>query len=407
MNRRREADVLPFPQAPEAVEVRHLRSFVAVAEELNFTRAAERLHLSRPALSRQIAHLERLVGVQLLHRTTHVVELTVAGEALLERARELLDGIDAAIRTTQAVGGRLVGRVARLWDPIVDRFAAQAGVEATRAAYEAMHAQFGPPDGIATTPVVAGGVSSLVLAGDGDPPLATLFVHGGAHVLGSAFGFRHLAGALAAATGSAVLVPDYRLAPEHPFPADLDDVRERSSGCWTTGPIPRRPRSSPSPPARFSRSGSCSPVATPGSRCPAAWCCCARGWTSPGRTPTPRRTSSARRSTCASGPTSTSTATPSTTRCSTPRAPTCTACRRCCSRPPPATASSRRRSTWSSRRRQPACTPIWSSTRPRSTASRCSGRSCPRPADAIARAAHFCGTGEPLPGDGRARRARP
>ena len=238
MNRRREADVLPFPQAPEAVEVRHLRSFVAVAEELNFTRAAERLHLSRPALSRQISHLERLVGVQLLHRTTHVVELTIAGEALLERARALLDGIDAAIRTTQAVGGQLVGRVARLWDPIVDRFAAQAGVEATRAAYEAMHAQFAPPAGVMTTPVVAGGVAGLVLAGEGDPPLTTLFVHGGAHVLGSAFGFRHLAGALAAATGSAVLVPDYRLAPEHPFPADLDDVREAFEWLLEHGPDP-------------------------------------------------------------------------------------------------------------------------------------------------------------------------
>ena len=75
-------DGLPFPQAPEAVELRHLRSFVAVAEELNYTRASERLHISRPALSRQISTLERLVGVQLLNRTTHRVELTVAGEAV-------------------------------------------------------------------------------------------------------------------------------------------------------------------------------------------------------------------------------------------------------------------------------------------------------------------------------------
>lgn len=238
MNQQPDGDVLPFPQAPEAVELRHLRSFVAVAEELNYTRAAERLHLSRPALSRQISHLERLVGVQLLQRTTHHVELTVAGEALLERARALLGDIDAAVRTTQAVGGQLVGRVARLWDPIVDRFNAQAGIGPTRAAFEAMHAQFDPPDGVTVTPVVAGGVSSLVLAGDGESPLSILFVHGGAHVLGSAFGFRHLAGALAATTGSAVLVPDYRLAPEHPFPADLDDVRASFEWLLDHGPEP-------------------------------------------------------------------------------------------------------------------------------------------------------------------------
>ncbi len=88
-----------------------------------------------------------------------------------------------------------------------------------------------------------------------------------------------------------------------------------------------------------SRARSCSPVATPGSRSPAAWCCCARAPRPHLAVPLPpRRTSSARRSTCASGSTSTSTATPSTARCSTPRSPTCTACRRCCSRPPPATA---------------------------------------------------------------------
>ncbi|MGH2824437.1 MAG: LysR family transcriptional regulator, partial [Thermoleophilaceae bacterium] len=61
------ANVLAF-QAPDGVEVRHLRAFVAVAEELNFSRAAERLYLSQPALSRQIRTLERVVGCELLRR---------------------------------------------------------------------------------------------------------------------------------------------------------------------------------------------------------------------------------------------------------------------------------------------------------------------------------------------------
>src|SRR6266571_7196205 len=80
-----DATLLPFPQAAEAIELRHLRAFVAVAEELNFARAAERLYLSPPALSRQISALERLVGCQVLRRSTHRVELTLAGEALLDR----------------------------------------------------------------------------------------------------------------------------------------------------------------------------------------------------------------------------------------------------------------------------------------------------------------------------------
>jgi DNA-binding transcriptional LysR family regulator len=84
------ADVIPINPAPEGVEVRHLRAFVAVAEELNFSRAAERLYVSQPALSRQIRALERAVGCDLLRRSTHRVELTLAGEALLDRAHVVL-----------------------------------------------------------------------------------------------------------------------------------------------------------------------------------------------------------------------------------------------------------------------------------------------------------------------------
>jgi LysR family transcriptional regulator, benzoate and cis,cis-muconate-responsive activator of ben and cat genes len=78
-----------------SIEVRHLRYFVAVAEELHFTRAAERLHLAQPALSLQIRRLERELGLRLFARNTRQVRLTKAGEQILERARAVLRDYDA------------------------------------------------------------------------------------------------------------------------------------------------------------------------------------------------------------------------------------------------------------------------------------------------------------------------
>ena len=75
-------------------ELRRLRYFVAVATERNFTRAAERLHVAQPALSRQVRLLERELGVELLRRTTHEVTLTDAGRFLLERAPGVLSASD-------------------------------------------------------------------------------------------------------------------------------------------------------------------------------------------------------------------------------------------------------------------------------------------------------------------------
>jgi epsilon-lactone hydrolase len=217
--------VLPFPQAPEAIELRHMRAFVAVAEELSFSRAAERLYLSQPALSRQIRALERLLGCELLQRSTHGVELTLAGEALLDRARTVLRDVDAAVQMTQSVGGELIGRVARLWEPVVDVVSSEASIDEMRAAWEEMQGQFSPPPDTSLRPVNAGGVPSLLLSPPpGDRPPTLLYLHGGGYVLGSAYGYAHLAGALAGAGDTGVLVPDYRLAPEHPFPAAVDDA---------------------------------------------------------------------------------------------------------------------------------------------------------------------------------------
>jgi acetyl esterase/lipase len=216
--------LLALPRAPEAIELRHLRAFVTVAEELNFGRAAARLYISAPALSRQISSLEGLVGCELLRRSTHRVELTLAGEVLLERSLRLLRDVDDAISTTQSVGDELAGRAAQLWVPVADLDSSDADFEAIRGAFEALHAQFSPPPEVSTMPVNAGGVPGLLLSSKPGLSTTLLYLHGGGYVAGSAFGYRHLAGALAVAAETAALVPDYRLAPEHPFPAAIDDA---------------------------------------------------------------------------------------------------------------------------------------------------------------------------------------
>jgi monoterpene epsilon-lactone hydrolase len=222
-----DAGVISLPQAPDAIELRHLRSFVAVADELNFGRAAARLYLSPPALSRQISSLERLVGCELLRRSTHEVALTLAGEALLERARELLRTLDEAVTVARSVGGELLARANQHWElaGLGSELAAPGhDTQELRDAVEALHARFEPPPGISVRPVNAAGVTALLNSPQPGEPATILHLHGGAYIAGSAFGYRPLAGCLADAAGTGVLVPDYRLAPEHPFPAAVEDA---------------------------------------------------------------------------------------------------------------------------------------------------------------------------------------
>jgi len=84
------------------MELRHLRYFVAVAEEGSLTLAAEkRLHTAQPSLSRQIRDLEYQVGVQLMSRSVHGIELTAAGKAFLDHARLALAQVDAAVEVAR------------------------------------------------------------------------------------------------------------------------------------------------------------------------------------------------------------------------------------------------------------------------------------------------------------------
>ena len=89
----------------DRLETRELVYFVAVAEELHFSRAAERLGIAQPPLSRAVSRLERRMGVRLLERTSRRVELTPAGLVFLDECRRLLQGLDTAVHRTQRAGG--------------------------------------------------------------------------------------------------------------------------------------------------------------------------------------------------------------------------------------------------------------------------------------------------------------
>ena len=117
------------------MELRHLRYFVAVAEELHFSRAAQRLLVSQPPLSQQIKDLEREVGTLLLTRTRRRVELTQAGRTFLKDAKDILSRVDVAAKSAQRAGQGHEGRV-------VVGYMAYAAIELLPRALQAFGRQF-------------------------------------------------------------------------------------------------------------------------------------------------------------------------------------------------------------------------------------------------------------------------
>jgi DNA-binding transcriptional LysR family regulator len=93
------------------MELRHFRYFAAVAEERHFGRAAERLGIAQPPLSKQLQDLERELGFTLLDRSCRPIALTAAGEALLEHSRAILEAVEIGVRETRRAGAGRSGRV--------------------------------------------------------------------------------------------------------------------------------------------------------------------------------------------------------------------------------------------------------------------------------------------------------
>jgi DNA-binding transcriptional LysR family regulator len=151
------------------LELRELRYFIAVAEELNFTRAAMRLGMAQPPLSAAIGRLERKLGVTLLERTSRRVALTPAGAVLLEQGRIAVEAVGAAAGRARRAGtqpGRLTvavkpGTGAELLKQIMDRCRRDPLIPA-------VHVLFGHPGGPAAA-VRGGAADAAILRAPFDP----------------------------------------------------------------------------------------------------------------------------------------------------------------------------------------------------------------------------------------------
>jgi DNA-binding transcriptional LysR family regulator len=164
-----------------SIELRHLRYFLAVAEELNFTRAARRLNIVQQTLSEGIAQLERTIGLRLFERTTRPVRLTDAAVRWLPYARETLEAAERAqaaasyLRTGHTARLR-VGLAATAAFPLTPTLLAAFRARHPRVALSTRHFDFGDPAGglldgetdvaIVRPPFSADGLELLVIAGE-------------------------------------------------------------------------------------------------------------------------------------------------------------------------------------------------------------------------------------------------
>ena len=93
------------------MEIRQLQYALQIAEERNFSRAAEKLHIAQPSLSQQLSKLEKEIGVLLFQRTTNSVDMTYAGEVFMERAQKILDSLEQLKKEMADISQTRTGKV--------------------------------------------------------------------------------------------------------------------------------------------------------------------------------------------------------------------------------------------------------------------------------------------------------
>src|SRR6266568_1615059 len=150
------------------IELRHLRYFLAVAETLHFSKAAERLGIAQPPLSQQIRRLEQLVGHRLFDRTTRGVKLTLAGQLLAERSRGTLDKVHDDLAQVRRLGRGEEGALTVAFSQSVIFTPLPAAIEAYRRRFPKVELRLRELVTADQIPALLDGTVDLAFLRDGD-----------------------------------------------------------------------------------------------------------------------------------------------------------------------------------------------------------------------------------------------
>src|SRR5215469_3089657 len=153
----------------QQIELRHLRYFLAVAEVLHFSKAAERLGMAQPPLSQQIRRLEELVGHRLFDRTTRGVKLTLAGQLLADRARSTLEKIQYDLEQVRRLGRGEEGTLTVGFSGSVMFTELPAAIESYRRRFPKVELRLREMTTHAQIPALLDGTLDLAFLRDGDP----------------------------------------------------------------------------------------------------------------------------------------------------------------------------------------------------------------------------------------------
>src|SRR5215831_5969617 len=153
----------------QEIEIRHLRYFLAVAETLHFSRAAERLGIAQPPLSQQIRRLEQMIGHRLFDRTTRGVRLTLAGQLLADRARSTIEKVHDDLAQVRRLGRGEEGTLTVGFSGSVMFAELPAAIESYRRRYPKVELRLRELVTAAQIVALLDGTLDLAFLRDGDP----------------------------------------------------------------------------------------------------------------------------------------------------------------------------------------------------------------------------------------------